>query len=197
MGLTLRAPSLAFVSGGMAAAFQNLPASFPAPYRLESGSPGQCVNTPDPPGGAQGRPRRRRATLRGLGQEVRKPGGQPFFLFHFLPETRRKSLSVPNSLVGGRRGVGSDGHQGESAPAPPLPANSQILTHSPALGSGHQSEGQAGPRSKTAHPALGPGKWCSRAPPGALFSVQRSPRYKLYVLSEKLGTSQQALSPEA
>ena len=64
------------------------------------------------------RRRRRRATLRELGQEVRKPGGQSFFLFHFLPEMCRKSLSVPNSLVGGRRVVGIEGHQGEIISSP-------------------------------------------------------------------------------
>ena len=101
----------------MAAAFQNLPASLPAPYRLESGSPGQMCKHPPSAGWGPKKPRRRRrrrrATLRELGQEVRKPGGQSFFLFHFLPEMRRQFLSVHNSLVGGRRGVGSERHQGE------------------------------------------------------------------------------------
>lgn len=76
--------------------------------------------------------------MRGLGQEVRKPGGQSFFLlFHFLPETRRKSLSVPNSLGGGRRGLGSEGHKGESDPAPPS-CQFTDPNHSPALGPGMQ-----------------------------------------------------------
>ena len=105
--------SITGLSRGMAVAFQDLPASLPAPYRLGSGSPGQCVNTSIP------RARRRRATVRGSGQEVRKPGGQSFFLlFHFLPKTRRKSFSVPNSLVGGRRGRGERGARGRIRPSP-------------------------------------------------------------------------------
>ena len=129
--------SITGLSRGMAVAFQHLPAALPVPYCLGSGSPGQCVNTsiPRAPGGLR---RRRQATVRGSGQEVRKPGGQSFFLlFHFLPEMRRKSLSVPNSLVGGRRGVGSKGHEGESDPAPPS-CRFTDPNHSPALGSGMQ-----------------------------------------------------------
>ena len=50
--------------------------------------------------------------------------------------------------------------------------------YSPALGSGHQPEGQAGHRLRTTYshclPALGGG--CPRAPPGALSSIRRSLR---------------------
>lgn len=69
----------------------------------------------------------------GLGQEEREtPEANPFSFFSISFQKHRRSLSVRNSVLGERQGVGS-GHTDESDPAPLSVPVRKPLIHSLAL----------------------------------------------------------------